>query len=169
MKHNDIVDKKFLKLAIGQSKIAAKNGNYPYGAILVHKGKIILKSFNETQSTKDITAHAELGLIRKAGKIFGDDVLSQSVLYSSCEPCAMCSGGIYWSGIKKVVYGCSTKLDAKISDMPFAIPCRLILKIKNGHKIEVVGPLLQKEASVILKDFWTNYFKKNKNSFGLSV
>lgn len=164
----EITDEEFLRLAIKQSALAAQRGDYPYGAALVHNGKVVLSGYNTTLSTKDITAHAELKLIKEAGQKFGETFLSESTLYSSCEPCIMCQGAIYWSGIRKLVYGCSTELDAKISEMPFAIPCRQLLTVKEGHTIEIKGPLLEENALVVLQNFWPAYLSKNRSSFGLN-
>lgn len=161
-------DLSFIEAAIEQSRLAAKAGEYPYGAVLVHRDKILLSGYNTTQSTRDITAHAELSLIRQAALLFSGDYLSECVLYASCEPCAMCAGALYWSGIGRLVYACSTELDAKISDMPFAIPCRSILSVQSGHTIDVHGPLLEDKAAQTLRDYWSLRLSDSTANFGLS-
>lgn len=158
-----------IEAAIEQSRVAASNGEYPYGAVLAHGGQIVLAGYNTTQSTKDITAHAELSLIRAAGTRFSTDYLSQCTLYASCEPCAMCAGALYWSGISRLVYACSTQLDATISQMPFAIPCRSLLHVPNGHTVDVQGPLLEEVAAKVLEAFWNKHLSDSAQSFGLSV
>lgn len=99
----------FLNQTLALATTAVKRGNHPFGALLVKNGKVVATSENEVVSISDITAHAELRLIQKAQKKLTMDELAECVLYSSTEPCAMCSGAIYWAGITKVVYGCSTK------------------------------------------------------------
>lgn len=165
MSERDIV---FIEAAIEQSRLAATAGEYPYGAVLVYDDKIILSSYNTTQSTKDITAHAELSLIRLAAPLFPADHLAGCALYASCEPCAMCAGALYWSGIGRLVYACSTELDAKISDMPFAIPCRSILQVDGGHTVQVRGPLNEETAATVLRDYWNKQLADSPRSFGLS-
>lgn len=164
-----MTDEDYLRLAIDQSVIAANHGEYPYGAVLVCGNKVVVKGFNTTQSTRDIAAHAELSVIRQMGREFGEQPLKEATLYSSSEPCVMCSGAIYWSGIRRLVYGCSTELDATISQMPFAVPCRSILAVKGGHEIEIRGPLLEDEAATVLHAFWPKYLRMNRSSFGLAM
>lgn len=165
MSERDIL---FIEAAIEQSRLAAQAGEYPYGAVLVHHDKIVLSSYNTTRSTRDITAHAELSLIRQAALLFSPDHLARCVLYASCEPCAMCAGALYWSGIGGLVYACSTELDARISDMPFAIPCRSILHVETGHAVDVRGPLLEEAAARVLRDYWSKQLSDSPTSFGLS-
>lgn len=162
-------DRICIEAAIEQSRVAAKRGEYPYGAVIAHRGEIILSGFNTTQSSMDITAHAELSLIRAVAQQNQVEYLSECTLYASCEPCAMCAGALYWSGIGRLVYACSTELDAQISEMPFAIPSRSLLNVAGGHSIEVRGPLLEEVAAKVLRDFWGQELKKSAASFGLSV
>ena len=162
-------DEDYLRLAIEQSALAAERNEYPYGAVLVRNGEVVLRGYNSTRSTKDIAAHAELSIVREAGQKMDESALAECSLYTSCESCVMCAGAIYWAGIKKVVYGCPTEIDAKISEMPFAVPCRSLLIVPGGHDIEVVGPLLQVEATAVLEAFWSKYLREHQTSFGLSV
>lgn len=163
-------DDQFLKVAIEQSAIAAGNGEFPYGAVLGWRGEVVLRAMNTTLSTKDFTTHAEINIIRMASQNLPEPfALEECVLYCSCEPCAMCSGAIYWAGIRKVVYGCSTDLDARISTLPFAIPCRSIFAVAGGHHVDVRGPLLESDAASVLRKFWPEYLRSNTKPMGLSV
>ena len=104
-------DKKFLRKAILIAASAIKNGGGPFGAVISKNGEIIAESNNKVVLNTDPTAHAEVLAIRQAAGILGTHDLSGCVIYSSCEPCPMCLGAIYWSGIEKVVYA-SDRLDA---------------------------------------------------------
>ena len=99
-------DKDFLKQAIELAKKGIKAGGGPFGAILTKNGKIIAEAYNKVVLTSDPTAHAEVNAIREAASELKTHDLSDCILYSSCEPCPMCLGAIYWAGIKKVVYAC---------------------------------------------------------------
>jgi guanine deaminase len=99
-------DKDFLKQAIELAKKGIKAGGGPFGAILTKNGKIIAEAYNKVVLTSDPTAHAEVNAIRQAALELNTHDLSDCILYSSCEPCPMCLGAIYWAGIKKVVYAC---------------------------------------------------------------
>ena len=85
------------------------SGVGPFGAVVSKNGKIISEAFNRVVLTSDPTAHAEILAIREAASVIKSHDLSGCTLYSSCEPCPMCLGAIYWSGIKKVVYACDRK------------------------------------------------------------
>lgn len=83
----------------------------PFGAVVVKNGEIIARGFNNVTSSNDPTAHAEVDAIRKACKELGTFQLDDCELYTSCEPCPMCLGAIYWARPKVVYYG-NTKKDA---------------------------------------------------------
>lgn len=98
---------RFIRLAIELSVSAVEHGNHPFGACLVSKdGEVLLKVENTCLSPQpDCTRHAELNLISLATQKFDRDTLSECTLYTSCEPCLMCTGAFRWSGIRKLVYG----------------------------------------------------------------
>jgi tRNA(Arg) A34 adenosine deaminase TadA len=105
----------FMKKAIALSKKGMEsNAGGPFGAIVVCNGKIISKGFNKVTSTNDPTAHAEVTAIRKACKKLGKFQLDDCIIYTSCEPCPMCLGAIYWARPKMVYYACDRKDAAKI-------------------------------------------------------
>lgn len=103
---------KFMKMAIALSKKNVEKAmGGPFGAVLVKDGKVIAKSANRVTTTNDPTAHAEIVAIRIASKKLNSFDLSDCVIYTSCEPCPMCLGAIYWSRISKIYYA-NTKHDA---------------------------------------------------------
>ncbi len=83
----------------------------PFGAVVVRNGEIIAQGFNNVLRSNDPTAHAEVEAIRKASQHLGTPELSDCDLYTSCEPCPMCLGAIYWARFRKVYYG-NTRQDA---------------------------------------------------------
>jgi tRNA(Arg) A34 adenosine deaminase TadA len=105
-------DIKFMKKAIKLSIENIKNGGGPFGAVIVKDGKIIATGVNRVTANIDPTAHAEVNAIRKASKKLGTFDLSGCEIYTSCEPCPMCLGAIYWAHLDKLYYG-NTKTDAK--------------------------------------------------------
>ncbi len=107
MTHQD-----FLKLAVAEGKKGMENKiGGPFGAVIVKNGEVIAKGSNRVTSTNDPTAHAEVTVIRLACEKLQDFQLSGCILYSSCEPCPMCLGAIYWARPDKVYYA-SSKVDA---------------------------------------------------------
>jgi tRNA(Arg) A34 adenosine deaminase TadA len=97
-------DKLFLRMAIEIALEGIKVGGGPFGAIIVKDNKIISEAFNRVILNNDATSHAEILAIRMASSVLQSHDLHECTLYSSCEPCPMCLGAIYWSGIIKVVY-----------------------------------------------------------------
>jgi len=105
----------FMREAIGLSiKNVDQNGG-PFGAVIVKDGEIIAHGVNRVTASNDPTAHAEVNAIREAAKKLGTFDLSGCEIYSSCEPCPMCLGAIYWARINKLFFA-NTKQDAKAID-----------------------------------------------------
>ncbi|WP_293058123.1 MULTISPECIES: nucleoside deaminase [unclassified Moorena] len=103
---------RFMNEAIALSVISVRSGKGgPFGAVVVKDGEIIAKAHNQVTSTNDPTAHAEIVAIRDACKVLQTFQLTGCELYTSCEPCPMCLGAIYWARLDKVYYA-NTKADA---------------------------------------------------------
>jgi guanine deaminase len=102
-------NKKFLRRAIEIADNGIENDGGPFGALITKDGRIISEAYNRVVLNHDPTAHAEIIAIRQASDYLNTHDLSECTLYTSCEPCPMCLGAIYWSGIKKVIYGCDRK------------------------------------------------------------
>ncbi len=101
----------FMRMAIDLSIENIDKGGGPFGAVIVKDNKVIAASGNSVTNDNDPTAHAEVNAIRKATKAIGSFDLSGCEIYSSCEPCPMCLGAIYWARIDKL-YFANTKKDA---------------------------------------------------------
>ena len=150
-------DKELVRMAIEMAKESKGKGNLPFGCILVDKdGEILIKGENTINTDRDCLAHAEVNLIREASKIYDYTFLNSCTIYTSDEPCPMCTSAIYWSGIGKLVYGLSKAKYYQIvgRDNPnwvFEMPVRELLE-KGGRKLEVIGPLLEDEASILHVD-----------------
>ena len=109
---SDKQHEKFMRIAIrlaDQNVLTGKGG--PFGAVIVKDGKVVAKSANTVTTTTDPTAHAEIATIRLACKKLKTYNLSGCVIYTSCEPCPMCLGAIYWAHLDKIYWAC-TKKDA---------------------------------------------------------
>jgi guanine deaminase len=99
-------DKKYLLRAIEIAKKSVAEGGGPFGAVVVKDDMIISEASNRVVLNNDPTAHAEILAIRQASSYLSTFELNECTLYTSCEPCPMCLGAIYWAGIRKVVYSC---------------------------------------------------------------
>jgi tRNA(Arg) A34 adenosine deaminase TadA len=149
----------YLRRAIELARSAREHGNHPFGALLVNQaGEALLEAENTVITERDVTGHAETNLVRAASKRFSKEVLESATLYTSTEPCAMCSGAIYWSGIARVVYALSEAsllglTGSNEENLTMHLPCRDVLR-SGQRPIEVIGPLLELEAKRVHEGFW---------------
>ena len=151
-------DLRHLHRAIAVSTLAREHGNHPFGAVLVDDGGgVVAEAENTVATDRDVTAHAETNLVRIASKRWTAEDLTAYTLYSSCEPCAMCSGAIFWAGIGRVVFALSVEGLLEFFDNRPDAPLhqtgsRRLLTVADG--IEVVGPALEQEAAHAHDGFW---------------
>ena len=94
------MEEKFMRMAIDLAVENVHNGGGPFGAVIVKDGEIVATGVNRVTSHNDPTAHAEVSAIRAACEKLGTFMLDGSTIYSSCEPCPMCLGAIYWAHIE---------------------------------------------------------------------
>jgi tRNA(Arg) A34 adenosine deaminase TadA len=153
---NDI-DLHLLRQAIDIARRARAHGNHPFGALLADEhGNVLLEAENTVNTERDCTGHAELNLMRLASRRYEFDDLTHCTLYTSTEPCPMCSGSIFWGGVGRVVYALSEDgLYALTGDSPHKLPvgCREVLA-HGARPIEVLGPALEDEARQVHEGFW---------------
>src|SRR3982751_4016956 len=136
-------DRGCLERAVALAWEARERGDHPFGALLVAPDGTILEARNSVLTKADPTGHAETNLVRLAGKL-DRATLAGSVLYTSPEPCAMCAGAIYWSGIGRVVFALSeselaTMVEEEEGVPPLHLPCREVFA-RGGRPVVVDGP-----------------------------
>ena len=134
----------FMRRAIELSLENVKKGGGPFGAVITREGEILAESCNLVTANNDPTAHAEINVIRAAARKLETFDLSGCVIYSSCEPCPMCLGAIYWAGIEKVVFA-NTTSDAKNIGFNDALIYEEISRPPQERKIKF-RQLLREEA-----------------------
>lgn len=146
-------DRTFMLRAVELAAAASAHGNGAYGAVLVKEGKIIMEFEAQSTSSKDVTKHAETGLVSAASRKFGRDALADTILYTSTEPCIMCCGAIRSAGIREFVYGTTglqvTRLrGAKVPDNP--LQCREVFeRSPTANTTKIRGPLLEAEGLAV--------------------
>ncbi|UKK52394.1 nucleoside deaminase [Prevotella sp. E2-28] len=109
-----MTNEELMRRAIELSKMSVQNGGGPFGAVIACKGKIVAEGSNCVTIDCDPTAHAEVSTIRKACKALKTFDLSGCEIFTSCEPCPMCFGAIYWAHLDKIYMGNDRKDAAKI-------------------------------------------------------
>jgi len=137
----------FLVKSIAVAERAKANGKHPFGAILVDAGGRVLMEQENAFDEEGRVGHAETVLARRACAAYDADMLQTCTMYISAEPCAMCSGAIYWAGIGRVVYALSEKRLKDIigphpDNLTLDLPCRAVLAT-GQRPVEVIGPLME--------------------------
>ena len=153
-------DETLLRRAFDVAKRARDAGDHPFGAVLADdEGKVLMEQGSGfTSEGRDRTAHAERLLASRAARHHSPAFLARGTLYTSAEPCPMCAGAIYLAGIGRVVFGLTEKgLKAQIGvheESPtLDLPCDLVFAA-GQRPTEVVGPLLEDEATALQANFW---------------
>ena len=159
MAYKDHID--YLKRTIEISEESRASGNTPFGALLVDKdGNIIMEQGNIEISGKVCTGHAETTLAARASQEYSKEFLWDCTLYTTAEPCAMCSGAIYWANIGRVVYGMTERRLLQLTgsneqNPTFDLPCRDVFS-KGQKEITVRGPFpeIEEEAAKVHEGYW---------------
>ncbi len=153
-------DEELLRRSIAIADEARKGGDHPFGCLLAGPdGEVLMEQGNGYSAEGgDLTAHAEKLLASRAAKKWKPEYLATCTMFTSAEPCAMCSGAVYWAGIGRVVYGQSERsLKEMTGDHPenptLDLPCRTVFAA-GQRDIVVKGPFLAEEAAKVQADFW---------------
>ncbi len=148
-----------LRIAIAESQKARDAGNHPFASILVGPdGKVLMTQHNAYMPDHDMTGHAERVLMTRASTALPHELLKECTIYTSAEPCAMCAGAIYWTGLKRCVYGMTEKQLKEITgnhpeNPTLDLPCEIVFAA-GQRKVEVIGPILVEEAARVHEGFW---------------
>ena len=147
------VDEQLVRRSLQIATDAVSHGNHPFGALLAKDGQVLLEAENTIYSGHDVTHHAETNLVRLAVQHYDFAFLEGCVLYTSTEPCAMCSGAIYWSGIGAVVYACSAPRLADFAGKGLEVRSGEIFA-SGTRQVIIVGPILEDEATQVHAAYW---------------
>ena len=150
----------YLRKAIEVAMENMDRGGGPFGAVIVRDGQIIASASNSVTSDNDPTAHAEVSAIRRAAEALGTFNLSGCEIYTSCEPCPMCLGAIYWARLDKVYYA-NTKADAKAAGFDDSFIYEELALPRDSRKLPSV-PMMRDEA---IKAFEEWISKEDKTEY----
>ena len=143
----------FMEEALRLSKAAAQHGNEPFGAVLVKDGAIVYRNENQVHSASDPTFHAEAGLLRRFCAETGITDLREYTLYSSCEPCFMCSGAMVWTRLGRLVYGASNRDLCAIFGEEGS-DCSHLVFSHSDHQPAVTAGVLRQECLEVLRAYF---------------
>ncbi|MEJ5082212.1 nucleoside deaminase [Ochrobactrum sp. MYb379] len=139
----------FMDIALEEAKSAALRGEVPIGAVLVHDGEIIARAGNRTRELNDITAHAEVLVIRQAGETLQSERLIDCDLYVTLEPCAMCAAAISFARIRRLYYGAADPKGGGVEYGP-----RFYTQPTCHHVPEIYTGFSEEESQTLLRDFF---------------
>ena len=149
-------DLRNLRQAITLAQRARERGNGPFGALLVdERGTILLEAENTRFTQGDCTGHAEINLLREASRRFPPELLACCTLYTNAEPCGMCAGAIFWSGVGRAVFALSLPRLWTLAGNPFdqlGIRCAEVLAT-GRRPVEVVGPAIEDDAAAVFEGY----------------
>ena len=142
-------DEKCMKMALEEAEKAGRGGEIPVGAVLLKGDQVLAKDHNRCIELNDPTAHAEILVLRKGGKILRNYRLNETVMYVTVEPCPMCVSAMVHGRIRRLVYGTP---EPKFG----AVESKFTLLNDDGlnHKVSVDRGILEKECSEMLKTFF---------------
>lgn len=142
-------DDKWMRFAIEEAIIAEESGEVPVGAVLVKNNLLIARAHNKSVANNDATAHAEINLLKAAGKKLQNYRLNHTTIYSTLEPCAMCYGAMVHARIERLVFGAYDKKTGVCGSCSDLTDSNFF-----NHRIIVTGGVLLQENQNILKSFF---------------
>ncbi|MCD1265239.1 nucleoside deaminase [Shinella sumterensis] len=140
---------RFMEIALAEARAAGKRGEVPVGAVLVMDGAVVAQAGNRTRADNDVTAHAEVAVIREAARTLGQERLTGADLYVTLEPCTLCAAAISFARIRRLYYGAE---DPKGGGVDNGV--RFFAQPTCHHAPEVYSGISGVEAAEILKDFF---------------
>jgi len=149
--HHDL----YMLEALKEAMKAFDADEVPVGAVIVHEGRVIARAHNQIKLLKDPTAHAEMIALTQASAHFGSERLTDTTLYATLEPCAMCAGALVLGRVKRLVYG---------AEDPKTGACGSVFDIvrdrRLNHRLEVIPGIRREDCASLLQEF----FKKKRKS-----
>ena len=142
-------DEYFMREALRMAQKAYDANEVPVGAVVVRKGKIIARAYNQVELLKDATAHAEMLALTQAEAAVGDWRLIDCDLYVTKEPCAMCAGAIVHTRVRRVIFGCADPSAGAAGSV-----INLLQLPTLNHRCDVAPGVLQDQCASILQDFF---------------
>jgi tRNA(adenine34) deaminase len=142
-------DAGFMRAALEQARAAAASGEVPIGAVLVHGEQLIAAGHNTPIASHDATAHAEIAVLRAAGRALGGYRLTDTTLYVTLEPCLMCAAAMVHARVRRLVFGAWDPRGGGAGSMinVFALP-------GLNHRVDVFGGVLMEECGALLQQFF---------------
>ena len=140
---------RFMEIALEEARAAGERGEVPVGAVLVMGGTVIASAGNRTRAEHDVTAHAEVAVIREAARQLGQERLGGADLYVTLEPCTLCAAAISFARIRRLYYGAADPKGGAVEN-----GVRFFASPTCHHRPEVYAGIAETEAATLLRDFF---------------
>src|SRR6187200_1741068 len=155
--HSDLY---FMGEALRQARRAAERDEVPVGAVIVHGGKIIARAFNQVETLKDATAHAEMLAITQAESVIGDWRLNECDLYVTKEPCPMCAGALVHVRMRRVIFGCEDPRGGAAGGV-----MNLLQNPALNHRCDITSGVMREQCASLLQNFFRARRTRNDEIF----
>ncbi len=139
----------FMQRALALAQLAAEADEVPVGAVIVREDRVVAEAYNQRESLRDPTAHAEMIAITQAAETLGSWRLEETTLYVTLEPCPMCAGAIVQARIPTVVFGATDPKAGAVVSL-----YRMLEDSRLNHRCQVIGGLLAEPCGQILSQFF---------------
>ena len=149
-----MTDREYMALAAAEAKKAPVHGDVPVGAVIIKDGAVLCAAHNRREEKKNVLGHAEIAALDEACSLLGSKDLSGCEIFVTLEPCPMCAGAIFQSGVDRLVFGAyDEEAGAVVSRADYA-------SVFGIRRTRVVGGLCRKECAALLKDFFGDLREK---------
>ncbi|HOB87747.1 MAG TPA: tRNA adenosine(34) deaminase TadA [Bacillota bacterium] len=139
----------FMRLALEQAAEAARAGEVPIGAVLARGDELLAADRNRREELKDATAHAEILVLRRGGRLLGGWRLPGCTLYVTLEPCPMCAGALVQARVERLVFGAWDPKSGAAGSL-----YNLVQDERLNHRLQVEGGLLEEDCAALLQEFF---------------
>lgn len=154
---------RWMEVALEEARQAAREGEVPVGAVVVLEGELLARDHNRSIQRSDPTAHAEILVLRRAGKLLSNYRLTGSDLYVTLEPCAMCAGALVWARVDRLFYAAPDLKAGAVSSRVGLLQPGLF-----NHSPEVVSGVREAAARRLLQDFFSRLRTNRRAGKGVS-
>ena len=150
---DDFGHESHMRRAFAEARAATERGDRPFGSVLVRDDEVVMTESNRVVTAEDVRRHPELHLAYRACREMDSEARAETVMYTSTEPCAMCSGGIYIASLGGVVYSVSAATAADLTGGGAVVPSAEILG-RGDREVPVHGPVLETAGKDVHRECW---------------
>ena len=154
----NLIDQRYMRMAIDQAYIAEENGDVPIGCVIVYENRVIAKAYNQREQLSDPTAHAEIIALTQAAEYVGNWRLGGCTIYVTLEPCPMCAGALVLGRLDRLVYGTEDPKTGAVNSL-----YNIVQDSRLNHRLEVTAGVLAEDCAGQLQTFFRRRRAENSD------